>query len=357
MPIKFRCPHCQQFLGISDSKAGALTDCPTCGRTVRVPQRDGRVAPLPPPELDHGDRSLAQALDTLASLESGPAVVAEMESEPAKPRAEVISSNRGPAVEAIPIPSPDVSTEQAGSSSDARAISELASWPEGTSSLGPETSPAKPIWQRREVIGAVCGAFLFGVLSGRWSAPRPSPSGSPDVPPSPKENVARNAAPVEQAKSVRPSPQVSSKAIEGKITYQAEAGEVRPDAGTRILVLPERHPAASRIAAASFQSGASELDTQLAQASIRLLGGDFAVADREGHYAISLPKAGPYRMIIFSRYQSRAETFPTEKTEEFLKSWFDQPLLLLGRTQVHSQEIQFDGQKILTHNQSFSPME
>ena len=34
MPIKFHCPHCEQFLGISRGKAGALTDCPSCGRTL-----------------------------------------------------------------------------------------------------------------------------------------------------------------------------------------------------------------------------------------------------------------------------------------------------------------------------------
>jgi hypothetical protein len=69
MPIKFRCQHCRQFLGISRAKAGELFDCPTCGWTLRVPDLDGTIRPLPDPGLDMGDSKLAQALDELASME------------------------------------------------------------------------------------------------------------------------------------------------------------------------------------------------------------------------------------------------------------------------------------------------
>lgn len=69
MPIKFRCQHCRQFLGISRAKAGEVFDCPTCGWTLRVPELDGTIKPLPGPGLDMGDSKLAQALDELASME------------------------------------------------------------------------------------------------------------------------------------------------------------------------------------------------------------------------------------------------------------------------------------------------
>tara|TARA_R110002072_G_scaffold155657_2_gene306003 strand:- start:11436 stop:12782 length:1347 start_codon:yes stop_codon:yes gene_type:complete len=70
MPIKFRCQHCRQFLGISRSKAGEIFDCPTCGWTLRVPDLDGSVKPLPDPGLDMGDSKLARALDELASIDN-----------------------------------------------------------------------------------------------------------------------------------------------------------------------------------------------------------------------------------------------------------------------------------------------
>lgn len=68
MPIKFRCQHCRQFLGISRTQAGGIVDCPTCGRTIRVPELDGTVAPLPRPGLDPKDSKLAAALSELASI-------------------------------------------------------------------------------------------------------------------------------------------------------------------------------------------------------------------------------------------------------------------------------------------------
>ena len=68
MPIKFRCDHCRQFLGISRSKAGEIFDCPSCGRTIRVPELDGTIRPLPRPGLDLKDARLSEALGAVADL-------------------------------------------------------------------------------------------------------------------------------------------------------------------------------------------------------------------------------------------------------------------------------------------------
>jgi hypothetical protein len=40
MPIRFRCPHCQQLLGIARRKAGTSVNCPTCHQSVLVPLHD-----------------------------------------------------------------------------------------------------------------------------------------------------------------------------------------------------------------------------------------------------------------------------------------------------------------------------
>jgi hypothetical protein len=40
MPIRFRCPHCHQLLGIARRKAGSMVHCPTCNTPVAVPASD-----------------------------------------------------------------------------------------------------------------------------------------------------------------------------------------------------------------------------------------------------------------------------------------------------------------------------
>ncbi len=47
MPIRFRCRHCDQLLGIARRKAGSPVKCPTCRNEVLVPLED--EAPAPPP--------------------------------------------------------------------------------------------------------------------------------------------------------------------------------------------------------------------------------------------------------------------------------------------------------------------
>jgi hypothetical protein len=46
MPIRFRCEHCHQLLGIARRKAGSRVECPTCHARVLVPPTDtGATAP------------------------------------------------------------------------------------------------------------------------------------------------------------------------------------------------------------------------------------------------------------------------------------------------------------------------
>src|SRR5437868_3472760 len=60
MPIRFRCRHCNQLLGIARRKAGTPVECPTCHQQLTVPTADQEgtdepagvpAAPAPPPPL------------------------------------------------------------------------------------------------------------------------------------------------------------------------------------------------------------------------------------------------------------------------------------------------------------------
>jgi hypothetical protein len=44
MPIRFRCPYCQQLLGIARRKAGSQVECPTCHAQVLVPASEPQPA-------------------------------------------------------------------------------------------------------------------------------------------------------------------------------------------------------------------------------------------------------------------------------------------------------------------------
>ena len=47
-PIKFRCFRCNQLLGVSRSKAGAVVACPKCRIDLVVPQPQPEDGPPPP---------------------------------------------------------------------------------------------------------------------------------------------------------------------------------------------------------------------------------------------------------------------------------------------------------------------
>jgi phage FluMu protein Com len=46
MPIRFRCQHCGQLLGIARRKSGTQVQCPTCQRSVLVPS-ESAATPAP----------------------------------------------------------------------------------------------------------------------------------------------------------------------------------------------------------------------------------------------------------------------------------------------------------------------
>jgi len=51
VPIKFRCHHCQQLLGVSRNRAGGVVACPRCAAELMVPDPDepGVMTPEPQP--------------------------------------------------------------------------------------------------------------------------------------------------------------------------------------------------------------------------------------------------------------------------------------------------------------------
>ncbi|MCA9088048.1 MAG: hypothetical protein KDA90_05360 [Planctomycetaceae bacterium] len=345
MPIKFRCPHCQQFLGISRAKAGNITDCPTCGRTIRIPNLDGTVDALPAPKLNLQDAGLRDALASLASLddvapanesadpqdrlESVPFVVpsdsrARDIVEPAIVEAAAIIE---PQVEAPPINPPAAPSV---ARPDADPLAELA-----TQVPAPTTATPPPRRLRRKgggalLMGAVLIAFLAGMGIGYsiGSAPnKPIPHAEqPEVAATPPANPAKPVAP--QAANGRVT-------IQGTLTYQTANKQTLSDSDARILIFPQQHPGQVKLPIQGFRAGADPADRRVAEASLQALGGDYTTADKGGRYVLQLP-SGTYHLLLISRYSPRDENAQLiDPVRDLATAYFDRPQLLVGQVNYH----------------------
>lgn len=350
MPIKFRCSHCRQFLGISPTKAGELTDCPACGRTVRVPNLDGTVAPLPTTRIDPGDSQLAEALSALSRIgEPVPttqsAVAAVIATRPI--------ATPTPAPVAIPIP-PPLPTDRVEPT--LASVSTSPSYGEGAPDLlfipdDPADKPAR-LHSRggrpRELriaalILAAAALLLIGFFAGRAFEQRssrqlPTPAAAPQV--------ARPAAVRPQPAQAQVADPVSVTGVGGTITWQTADGQTRNDGGTRVIAFPAVRPAQPPLAVAGFRAGAVGNERQRATTAIRDASGDCVVADDTGRYSLQLA-AGQYDLLILSRHQPRDSTLPLDaRINELLAAWFDQPSGLVGSVAVAHFSVDFDGSSL-----------
>lgn len=371
MPIKFRCNYCRQFLGISRAQAGGIVDCPTCGRSIRVPMLDGTLQPLPKPELNLQDAHLARALDELAGL-------ANVDSEPVSKSAasdidvddEVENEIPQPIPEPIPIevplpptpiainpplqtdneprtPLPELPANEraaAAKSSELNVLSELAALalsdttstpterptplrpiPSRPTPLSPARQPRMPIPQISLLIALV---FVAGMLFERFV--------------NVLEGLSSRSTEVPVAETVVTEPDVVSQ-VTGRITYKSPDGTSLPDRGARIIAFPNRRDGEVRLSAVGFRPADSEADVRIATAALEALGGAQASADDAGQFRLNVP-AGTYQLLILSRFQSRDEGQPIDPDlQKLLAVYFDNPQELLGRVKYEFAPLRVKG--------------
>ena len=373
MPIKFRCQHCRQFLGISRDQAGTVTDCPTCGRTIRIPHLDGSVDPLPNPELDLGDSHLASALDKLAGIEEGAGQASDFEDEtrpvPDKTPKKVVAERLhvSPAVvEVTPevVPAAESSQEAPAQVvvTDEKKKASRPSTPPPVPDLSPldelarQAPPAvlrstsRDSVARRVIIGVIALTLLaVGFTAGRLSAP--GVSSEPDVEQSSDHEVNR----IPEAGGPVPKVHEDALALTGRITYVSASGDTHPDSGARVLVLPSERSGSSKLPIDGFRSGAEASDVELARVLAQSAGGGFDFADADGQFQITLAKAGEYQVLMMSRYQPREDTTPlTPDVRQLLEKYFDRPDQLLGQTEFHVSSFRYRGEGSAPRDYTFT---
>jgi hypothetical protein len=200
------------------------------------------------------------------------------------------------------------------------------------------------VWIAAAVLAAAA-VFLAGLLTGRAIERRAGDSRSSSTTlPGAAAAVPRAAAAVREETAVQP-PAVAI-GISGTVTYSAPDGKSRTDSGARVIVLPAQPPAAPPLAAAGFRAGAVPADRDRAVTAVRAVGGDYAIADASGRYALDVP-AGRYEVLFLSRHLARDDTQPLDEfITGLLAGYFDQPAGLIGNVGIETETIEFDGSAV-----------
>lgn len=394
MPIKFRCNFCRQFLGISRAQAGGVVDCPTCGRSIRVPLLDGTVQPLPTPELNLQDAHLARALDELAQLgdlldqplpaAKSAAMGFERESDENGDDGDEANQIPQPIPEPIPIempiaptpikldrpvqilePPPNASSVVSGQSvASGQRASNVPSARENEQSLMAELlSLAQPPVDQR-----------LPSVPQSYAEELPRSASHPAVLASGSRPMRRPAVSFRSAfavlglflsgmlverfvrvlESLSPAasshvtvpvaaPVVVPSELSGRITYKSAEGESQPDRGARLIVFPAERPGEVKLPVVGFRPADGEADARVAAATINALGGTLATVDEAGRFQLNLP-AGSYRILVLSRFQSRDETQAADPTLlKQLAAYFENPTELLGRAEHYFAPLRVKG--------------
>ena len=299
MPIKFRCQHCQQFLGISRSRAGAVVDCPQCGRDLRVPELDGRTRRMPDAgTATRTDSALMSALSELSVLDQSddsPVALATPQTAAAD-RSVVAEASQQVEVSVEPLPVPDpVELDAAGESpvvdalpavipeydgSTVASLAELATLHPHQSEVAVSDSLLDEMRSVSHPVGVsiasvIAGTLLLlmGLVTG-WYFGRARDRADLTVP------VARQ--PHGAAADVSgPPPAVAADTmiVSGRVQYPESSGQMVPDSGATIIVLPGQRNGSVRLNARSLQLPADHPDHRATLAALATYGGALTLAD------------------------------------------------------------------------------
>ncbi|HUG18260.1 MAG TPA: hypothetical protein VMM56_04745 [Planctomycetaceae bacterium] len=405
MPIKFRCQHCRQLLGISQTKAGESVDCPTCGRAVRVPTLDGKSSPAPVPKMNLQDSSLLNALDALAGLGLGAAaspkipahsalgensedyspIDAEQPGEAGSAAVNRDVSKVEDARELIPRPLPEpvelpplekpVALDEPSPFRERREVETIK-----PAAVGPQvprdplvelaTLTNRPASRDDRVVVPAAGqnsfstlAFVAGLsfLAGFLVHAQFFSSDDAHPEAESKTEAARreNSSNAEQGRSTT-GPEIHKqenhrRAVEGRITYRTSEGNSKPDVGAIVILLPSSRSSSVKLPIVGFRPADHQEDRAVARASVRALGGEVCQVDEDGRFEAELEQSGNYHVFVLSHFQERSEEEIrlTESVRTVLLDYFDRPEQLPGRRRYHLGHVYYRGEATEIWDYSF----
>jgi len=236
-----------------------------------------------------------------------------------------------------PDDSPDVAPGEAAAAgpvpvavghADAKPAGVAASTQPAAFRLAPST------WFAIAGIGALI--FAAGFWSGRITTLQSSALNQPPADASDVESSSTDVQTPESATDSVP-------AIQGRITRRYENGEIRPDVGARIFVLPFEHADSALIPSDSVWIDATNEDREQANKSIRELGGGFEVTGASGEFRVELPNSGKFHVLVLCNSRVRDDADDISDVKDVVGGYFDNPTKLLGHVMLHLDEVQHPG--------------
>ncbi len=362
MPIKFRCKHCQQLLGISVSRAGAVVDCPQCGRSLRAPELDGKTKKLPQATQGvKGDAALISALSELSALEHQE-ITPSTERATKRP-APVAVQAKIPAV--VPIPVDAVAVEAitvhdpvaaVGDWVDAPpdfdlqdepvvitdSLAELAGW-DDVSSAGEVNSTLLADMRaadRAEQVASLrtlsfcLAALLIGVGFGWWLRPLWDKPGTTEV-----ENDAARELDAGQPELLGDG----RRQIRGSVKFSDAAGTLQPDSGARVLLLPTIRRGTLMFDGKSLRRDSKDPDRLATEAGLSAVGVQVAEADAGGVFNVSLQDGLAYTLIVISSHQARPGDVSIDPAvDKALQQYIESSVHLCGKLAATAKTITDD---------------
>lgn len=345
MAIKFRCPLCQQFLGIADHKAGSLTECPGCASSIIVPLPDDNQILQPEPVAIENPQDITTngfATSVVTTGQRFPAAngTRTLKREPFGQQAipaETISSEVHVPTEVIsgPLVTSRTSTLNSNLLKELKSIAD-------TGADTPVTDRPNRSAGRSYHIGPALLLFVALMTSIAGGAIGYSAKGrSIAAPVAATNQKVQDTSP---KKAVQPVAEVAqTSAIPIVVTYADKAGVKKPDRGARVLLLPIIRNGTVKIAGNGFRVGADETDRRLVEAAAEVFGGVCGRADDAGTMTVNAPKHGRFGLLVASRYQLRTSSEPlTDEARRFLETYFEQPEFVVGNVRYEFREIVID---------------
>ena len=348
MAIRFRCPHCRQLLGISVAQIGQVVDCPTCGRSIRVPQRSGKAkAVTAKPKLDLEDDALSAALDELVALGQSDGQLANHPSTPEPIERTTVSVAPAsvslpplPPVEVTEVPlqaaaiiaSPielSVADEPAADfTSELEQLAQVA--PVDISEFDP---PPKRIWFLPTIAALLVG-FGAGYVARIWETDFV------------RAQTYENQKPEFQLDGIAAANDRigHESALQGRVMYVSGTGETRPDIGARVILLPMKRATSQKISESGVRAGDSARDQMLAAKALRKQGGEITVVKDDGSFSVNLAAPGEYHVLVLSHYQRREDTRIPSSDRQVIDDWFERGTSVLGRVDYVLSKLNYSGQ-------------